>query len=84
MTSSITLPDGRTLSYADYGKPGDLAVFWCHGGPGSRLEPQGLGGGGDPGRLNGKLKNDCADASVAARPRLAMLIRMRVRAPSMT
>jgi pimeloyl-ACP methyl ester carboxylesterase len=44
MTDTITLPDGRTLSYADYGKRGDLAVFWCHGGPGSRLEPKGMGG----------------------------------------
>ena len=34
----LTLADGRTVGYADYG-PGDLAVLWCHGGPGSRLEP---------------------------------------------
>jgi len=37
----IELPDGRSVGYADYG-PGDTAVVWCHGGPGSRLEPQAL------------------------------------------
>jgi pimeloyl-ACP methyl ester carboxylesterase len=38
----IRLPDGRTVGYADYGTAGQTAVLWCHGGPGSRLEPQSL------------------------------------------
>jgi len=36
----ITVKDGRSVAYADYGTPGDTAVVWCHGGPGSRLEPE--------------------------------------------
>ncbi len=39
---SIQLPDGRTVGYADYGSPSHTAVLWCHGGPGSRLEPEAL------------------------------------------
>lgn len=35
----ITMHDGRTVGFADYGSPGQTAVVWCHGGPGSRLEP---------------------------------------------
>jgi pimeloyl-ACP methyl ester carboxylesterase len=41
-TATVTLDDGRTVAYADFGGPGDAgatAVLWCHGGPGSRLEP---------------------------------------------
>ena len=36
----IELRDGRTVGYADYGAAADKAVLWCHGGPGSRVEPQ--------------------------------------------
>ena len=36
----ITMPDGRTVGFADYGTPAQTAVLWCHGGPGSRLEPR--------------------------------------------
>jgi pimeloyl-ACP methyl ester carboxylesterase len=36
---SITMPDGRTVGFADYGSPGQTALVWCHGGPGNRLEP---------------------------------------------
>ncbi|HEY6790193.1 MAG TPA: alpha/beta hydrolase [Trebonia sp.] len=36
---TITLASGRTVGFADYGVPGATAVLWCHGGPGSRLEP---------------------------------------------
>ena len=36
---SISLPSGRTVGFADYGHPDDPAVVWCHGGPGSRLDP---------------------------------------------
>jgi len=36
---TIRLASGRTVGFADYGVPGATAVLWCHGGPGSRLEP---------------------------------------------
>jgi pimeloyl-ACP methyl ester carboxylesterase len=36
---TIALADGRTVGFADYGIPDATAVLWCHGGPGSRLEP---------------------------------------------
>ena len=39
---TITAADGRTVGFADYGPPDATAVLWCHGGPGSRLEPKGL------------------------------------------
>jgi pimeloyl-ACP methyl ester carboxylesterase len=36
---SVTLSDGRTLAYAEYGDPSGSPVFYFHGFPGSRLEP---------------------------------------------
>ena len=36
----ITMPDGRTVGFADYGTPGQIPVLWCHGGPGCRFEPE--------------------------------------------
>ena len=36
---TITMNDGRIVGFADYGSPDQTAVVWCHGGPGSRLEP---------------------------------------------
>ena len=30
---------GRSIGAAEFGDPGGTAVLWCHGGPGSRLEP---------------------------------------------
>jgi pimeloyl-ACP methyl ester carboxylesterase len=36
---TIGVAGGRTVGFADYGVPGATAVLWCHGGPGSRLEP---------------------------------------------
>jgi pimeloyl-ACP methyl ester carboxylesterase len=36
---TIRLASGRTVGFADFGIPGATAVLWCHGGPGSRLEP---------------------------------------------
>jgi pimeloyl-ACP methyl ester carboxylesterase len=36
---TIRLASGRTVGFADYGLPDATAVLWCHGGPGSRLEP---------------------------------------------
>ena len=44
MTDQILrLPAGRSVSFADYGDASDLAVLWCHGGPGNRLEPMAVG-----------------------------------------
>jgi pimeloyl-ACP methyl ester carboxylesterase len=37
MTSTITLKDGCTLAYAEYGNPKGGPVFFFHGVPGSRL-----------------------------------------------
>jgi pimeloyl-ACP methyl ester carboxylesterase len=36
---TITMNDGRTVGFADYGSSAETAVVWCHGGPGNRLEP---------------------------------------------
>lgn len=36
---TITTRDDRTVGYADFGRPDQMAVIWCHGGPGNRLEP---------------------------------------------
>ncbi len=36
-SEAVTLPDGRVLSYAEYGDPDGLPVFALHGTPGSRL-----------------------------------------------
>ncbi len=40
--AEIRLRDGRSVGYTDSGSPGRTAVLWCHGGPGSRLEPAGF------------------------------------------
>lgn len=41
---TVVVADGRDVGYADYGSAGDAtAVLWCHGGPGSRLEPAAIG-----------------------------------------
>jgi pimeloyl-ACP methyl ester carboxylesterase len=36
---TLTLKDGRTVGFADYGPANQTPVVWCHGGPGCRLEP---------------------------------------------
>ena len=38
-SQSFRLPDGRTLTYAEYGAPDGKPVFYFHGLAGSRLEP---------------------------------------------
>jgi pimeloyl-ACP methyl ester carboxylesterase len=43
MGTTIELVDGRTVGFATFGDPDGTAVLWCHGGPGSRLEPAYLG-----------------------------------------
>src|SRR6478672_1574176 len=35
----MELADGRTVGLVDLGPADATAVLWCHGGPGSRLEP---------------------------------------------
>lgn len=35
---TMTLPDGRTLGYAEYGDPKGKPIFYFHGFPGSRVE----------------------------------------------
>lgn len=37
--NSLTLPDGRKLAYAEFGKPDGYPVLYLHGTPSSRLEP---------------------------------------------
>lgn len=39
LSQSFRLPDGRTLTYAEYGAPDGKPVFYFHGQSGSRLEP---------------------------------------------
>jgi pimeloyl-ACP methyl ester carboxylesterase len=36
---TLTMPDGRTVGYTDFGPREGSPVLWCHGGPGSRIEP---------------------------------------------
>ncbi len=36
--------DGRSIGVAEFGDPEGTALLWCHGGPGSRLEPAWLDG----------------------------------------
>src|SRR5262245_54335134 len=36
---TMTMNDGRIVGFADFGSPAQTALVWCHGGPGSRLEP---------------------------------------------
>ncbi len=38
-THTVALADGRVAGFIDYGPPRGVPVLWCHGGPGSRLEP---------------------------------------------
>jgi pimeloyl-ACP methyl ester carboxylesterase len=43
LSQSLRLPDGRTLTYAEYGVPAGKPVLYFHGHGGSRLEPAVLG-----------------------------------------
>jgi pimeloyl-ACP methyl ester carboxylesterase len=44
MAEGTIVVDGRTVGFAEFGVPGGTPVLWCHGGPGSRLEPSILNG----------------------------------------
>ncbi len=44
MDYQLRASDGRTLGVAEFGDPDGVVVLWCHGGPGSRLEPMWLDG----------------------------------------
>src|SRR5262245_32207558 len=37
--STLTMADGRKVGVAEFGDRNGVPVIWCHGGPGSRLEP---------------------------------------------
>jgi pimeloyl-ACP methyl ester carboxylesterase len=37
---TLKLSDGRSLVYAEYGAPAGKPIFYFHGSPGSRLDPQ--------------------------------------------
>jgi pimeloyl-ACP methyl ester carboxylesterase len=39
LSRSFRLPDGRTLTYAEYVAPDGKPEFYFHGLPGSRLDP---------------------------------------------
>jgi pimeloyl-ACP methyl ester carboxylesterase len=41
-TRTLTVTDGRTVGFVDYGRSDGAAVLWCHGGPGSRMEAAAL------------------------------------------
>lgn len=43
LDSSLILPDGRRLGYAEFGDPGGAPVLYFHGSPSSRLEPLFIG-----------------------------------------
>jgi pimeloyl-ACP methyl ester carboxylesterase len=38
--NTLRLADGRTLAYAEYGDPQGKPILYCHGNPGSRLDPR--------------------------------------------
>lgn len=40
MTDATVVVDGRTVGYADFGPADGRPLVWCHGGPGSRLQPK--------------------------------------------
>src|SRR5512140_1859845 len=40
MEQIISLPDGRKMTYAEYGDPDGKPIFYFHGNPGSRLDPK--------------------------------------------
>ena len=39
MDGTLEVADGQAIGYATFGRSGGVPVVWCHGGPGSRLEP---------------------------------------------
>jgi pimeloyl-ACP methyl ester carboxylesterase len=49
---SYQLPDGRSLSFAEYGAPQGRPLFYFHGWPSSRIEFAGLNGDAIAAELN--------------------------------
>ena len=41
MYKEIQAPNGRVISFADFGEDNKLHAFYCHGGPGSRNSVKG-------------------------------------------
>ena len=39
MDGTVEVADGRSIGFATFGRSDGVPVVWCHGGPGSRLEP---------------------------------------------
>lgn len=39
LNQTVSVSAERKIGFADFGDPNDTAVLWCHGGPGSRLNP---------------------------------------------
>jgi len=48
---AIVLAGSRTVGFVDHGSAAAAAVLWCHGGPGSRVEPTHLGSQANAARL---------------------------------
>jgi pimeloyl-ACP methyl ester carboxylesterase len=42
MDKTLTTASGAQYGFIDYGPAGGTPVLWCHGGPGSRFEPEWL------------------------------------------
>ena len=41
MYKEIQAPNGRVISFADFGEDNKTPAFYCHGGPGSRNSVKG-------------------------------------------
>ena len=52
---SLSLPDGRSLGFAEYGAPNGKPLFYFHGWPSSRIEFGGLNGDAIASGLNARV-----------------------------
>lgn len=46
LDQTLTLPDGRTVGFSDFGAADGVPVLWCHGGPGNRMQAAQAGAAG--------------------------------------
>ena len=53
MPTTVTLPDGRTLEYADLGDPAGRPVLFFHGTPGTAGSGAAVGAGAGCRRISG-------------------------------